>query len=240
MEKQEFVQRLKDQPFSILSDLVYQYILDAIVEVKYVPGSKINTKRIAEELGISRTPVRTALDRLVEEKLVEQVGEKGFKVCPVDWRDCMALYDIRDMIEGNAAYIAANTITDAQLEKLRQSVELMRKAIESGDALAIFEADNQFHEQIVRATGNSYLIDMYHSLKNWIRRYQRSLVATQKYDIKNDRHLVEKHVVIYRAIKNRYSLVAKAEMEDHLHHIYRVLFDGGLITQSPFEGEVSN
>ena len=47
MEKEEFIQTLKDQPFAILSDLVYQYIVDAIVEAKYAPGSKINTKRIS-------------------------------------------------------------------------------------------------------------------------------------------------------------------------------------------------
>ena len=231
MENQEFIQRLKDQPFSILSDLVYQYIVEAIVEVKYVPGTKINTKRIAEELGISRTPVRTALDRLVEEKLVEQVGEKGFKVCQVDWRDCMALYDIREMIEGNAAYIAANTITDRQLEQIKQAILIGRKAMERGDSIAAFEADNLFHEMIVRATGNNYLIDMYNALKIWIRRYQRSLVATQKYDALDDPYIIEKHMVIYRAIKSRYSMVAKTEMENHLHHIYRVLFDGGLVTQ---------
>ncbi|MFQ7397942.1 MAG: hypothetical protein ACLRNW_09015 [Neglectibacter sp.] len=51
---------------------------------------------------MSRTPIRTALERLVEQKLVEQVGEKGFRVCQIDWKDCMALYDIREMIESNA------------------------------------------------------------------------------------------------------------------------------------------
>ena len=238
MEKEEFLQRLEDQPFSILSDLVYQYILDAIVEVKYMPGAKINTKRISEELGVSRTPVRTALDRLVAEHLVEQVGEKGFRVCQVNWQDCMALYDIREMIEGNAANMAANTITDEQLEQLRRTILLSRKARESGDNLAAFEADNRFHELIVRSTGNSYLIDMYNSLKTWISRYQRSLLATQKYDAVSDTHTVEKHIVIYRALKSRYSLVAKTEMVDHLHHIYRILFDGGLVTHPANESEV--
>lgn len=225
MEKEEFIQQLKDQPFSVLSDLVYQYIVDAIVDVKYTPGSKINTKRISEELGISRTPVRTALDRLVKEKLVEQVGEKGYKVCQVDWQDCMALYDIREMIEGNAAYIAANTITDQQLEKLKQAILLYRRACASADPIAAFEADSRFHEIIVRSTGNSYLIDMYLSLKIWIRRYRYALIASQKHDVQDDRYIIEKHIVIYRALKSRYSLVAKTEMVDHLHHIYRILFD---------------
>ena len=74
MDRQELIQYIKDHPFAVLSDLVYQYIVDAIVDVRFVPGSKINTKQISEELGISRTPVRTALERLVDEKLVEQVN----------------------------------------------------------------------------------------------------------------------------------------------------------------------
>lgn len=225
MEKEAFIQQLKDQPFSILSDLVYQYIIEAIVDVKYAPGSKINTKRISEELGISRTPVRTALDRLVKEKLVEQVGEKGFKVCQVDWQDCLALYDIREMVEGNAIYIAANTIRDQQLEMLKQSILQYRKALADEDPIAAFESDSRFHEIIVQSTGNSYLIDMYHALKIWIRRYRYALIASHKHDVQNDRRIIDKHIVIYRALKSRYSLVAKEEMIDHLHHIYRILFD---------------
>lgn len=230
MEIQEFTQRLKDQPFSVLSDLVYKYIQDAIVEAKYAPGSKINTKRISEELGISRTPVRTALEQLEREKLVESVGEKGFKVSLVDWKDCLALYDIREMIEGNAAYIAANTISDAQLEELRRVLARHRKANESGDYRATFENDTLFHEIIVQSTGNAYLNDMFQSLKVWIRRYHYALVSAQKFDMANDLRIIEKQVVIYRAIKNRYSMVAKTEMIDHLHRIYRILFEDELVS----------
>ncbi len=238
MEKEEFSRRLKDQPFSVLSDLVYQYILDAIVEARYAPGSKVNTKRISEELGISRTPVRTALERLEKEKLVETVGEKGFQVSQVDWKDCLALYDIREMIEGNAAYIAANTITDQQLEELKQVIVKHRKANEVEDYRMAFEMDNRFHDIVVRATGNAYLMDMFHSLKVWIRRYHYALVAAQKFDMSNDLRVLDKHVVIYRAIKNRYSMVAKTEMVDHLHKIYRILFDDKLVSCSVPESEV--
>lgn len=235
MDNLEFSQRIQDQPFSILSDLVYQYIVDAIVEFKFPPGAKINTKRVSEELGISRTPVRTALDRLVEERLVEQVGEKGFRVCQVDWQDCMALYDARKMIEGSAAYIAANTITDAQLGQLKQTILDLRSAIKNADASGVFEADNRFHEIIVRSTGNGYLIGMYHALKIWICRYQHSLAAAQGDQVGRDRQIMEKHLVIYRAIKSRYSLVAKTEMEDHLHHIYHELLGKGLVAR-PLSG----
>ena len=230
MEKDEFTQRLKDQPFSVLSNLVYEYIQDAIVEAKYAPGSKINTKRISEDLGISRTPVRTALEQLEKEKLVESVGEKGFKVSLVDWKDCLALYDIREMIEGNAAYIAANTISTQQLDELKQVLIQHRKANEIGDYRQTFEADTRFHEIIVQATRNTYLIDMFNALKVWVRRYHYALVAAQKFDMSNDLRILEKQTVIYRAIKNRYSLVAKTEMIDHLHKIYRILFEDELVS----------
>lgn len=233
MDKQTFLQQLKDQPFSVLSELVYQYIIDAIVDAKYAPGSRINTKRIAEELGISRTPVRTALEQLVKEKLVEQSGEKGFRVCSVDWQDCIALYDIREMLEGNAAYIAANTITHQQLDALKQTIAQYRKACAEGNSVAAFEADSRFHEVVVVSTGNNYLIDMYRSLKIWIRRYRYALLSSQQHNIQDDRRIIEEHIVIYRALKSRYSLVAKAEMERHLHRIYRVLFDrGSSLTES--------
>lgn len=234
MDRQEFMKQIEDQPFSVLSELVYQYLADAIFEVRLVPDSRINTTKIAEDLGISRTPIRTALDRLTEEQLVEQVGAKGFKVRPVDWKDCMDLYDVRQVLEGDAAYIAANTSTTEHYEKLMHSIQLIKKAQAKGDDLAVFEADNLFHETIVEATGNDYIIAQYRSLKPWIRRYQRTLVLTKNHHISSDQQMVSKHQVIYRLIKNRYSLVVKNEMRDHIHHIYRVLFDRGLVgSQNP-------
>lgn len=121
---------------------------------------------------------------------------------------------------------------------MRFSILAAKKARANSDILALFEANNRFHDVIVLSTGNNYLIDMYESLKTWIHRYQHSLIAAQKYDINIDRQTsIDRHVVIYRAIKSRYSMVAKAEMKDYLHHIYRVLFDGGLVTRSPIGSE---
>ncbi len=236
MDKQEFIQRLKDQPFSVLSDLVYQYIADGIIDVTYAPGSKINTKRISEELGISRTPVRTALERLVADKLVEQVGDKGFKVSAIDWKDCLALFDIRAMLEGTSAYVAANTITDGQLAALKQNILQAKALADKGnfpaDIPAFNRLDLQFHELIVRAAGNSYYITMFNTLKPWIIRYTNSMVASGSLDGFHPDLIVTKHAALYRAIKSRYSTVAKTEMEDHLRHIYHVLYDSGLLFQS--------
>jgi len=236
MDRQEFIKQIEKQPFSVLGELVYQYIAHDIIEVHLAPGSKINTTKIAQELNISRTPIRTALDRLVGDGLVEQVGAKGFKVCPVDWKDCIALYDARKVLEGNAAYIAANTATTEHHEKLRYSIQLIKKNQELGDDLAVFEADNLFHETVVEASGNDYIISLYRSLKPWIRRYQRILVLIKNHQTSTDPHLAAKHLVIYRAIKNRYSMVAKNEMSDHVNHIYRVLFDRGLVGNERLNG----
>lgn len=228
MNQQEFMQQIKDQPFSVLGELVYQYIAESIMEVHLEPGAKINTSKIAKELGISRTPIRTALERLAEEGLVEHAGTKGFKVSPVDWSDCMALYDARGVIEGNAAYTSANSSTPEHLEKMMHAIQLMKKAQAKGDNLAVFEADNLFHSVIVESTGNEYLMALYDSIKPWIRHYQRTLVLVNKHQVGDDAQLVSKHIVIYKAIKNRYSMVAKNEMASHINHLYRVIFDRGL------------
>lgn len=226
----EFNRALKENPFSVLSDLVYKYILEEITEVHYIPGEKINAKKISEDLNISRTPVRAALNRLANENFVERFGEKGFKVCQINWHDCIALYDIRAMIECNAAYMAANRITDQLLATLRESIKMLKDAQEKGDTLASFEADNLFHKTIVLASDNKYLIEMHNSLKIYLKLYQRFLQATGKYRISQDNHIVNKHLTIYRAISDSYSHVARTEMDDHLKFIYRILFDGGLVS----------
>ena len=235
MDKQEFFRELSDQPFSVLSELTYRYIADAIIRVEYEPGSKVNTKRIAEELGISRTPVRTALEHLLADGLVEQAGEKGYKVAPVNWRDCLDLYEIRSMLEGSCAYVAANTATAVHFQQMKQNIECCRALVEKGnfpeDIPAFNELDMQFHELVVRAAGNSYYNNMSDVLSLWVRRYTNSMIAGGSLGGFHPERITDKHAVIYRAIRSRYSMVAKTEMEDHLHHIYHVLLDAGLLTQ---------
>lgn len=234
MDRQDFFRQLNDQPFSVLSELTYRYIADAIINVQYKPGSKINTKRIAEELCISRTPVRTALDRLTAEGLVEQVGEKGYKVAPIKWKDCLDLYEIRSVLEGTCAYVAANTATAEHFRLMKQNIEKCHKLVEKGnfpeDIPAFNELDMQFHEIVVRASGNSYYLDMSNTLSLWVQRYTNSMVADGSLGGFHPERITERHEVIYRAIRSRYSMVAKTEMENHLHHIYHVLLDAGLLS----------
>lgn len=233
MDKQTFDKRIKDQPFSVLNELAYQYIVEAIVTVKLVPDSKINTTSIAEELGISRTPIRMALDELMTVGLVDKVGGKGYKVKTVDWNDCMALYDARKVIEGTAAAIATNVINAKELAELGNTIQRSKTAKYDDNPTSFLKQDHDFHALIVTASHNRYFIEMHQQLYIWIQRYQHLLIAYRKFKYQDDVYVEDTHAIIFRALKNRYSSIAQAEMEDHIQHIYRSIFELGWSSYQP-------
>lgn len=230
MDKTNLNTPAERQDTAFLGQQVYQNILNQIVEVQIEPGERINIAKIAADLGVSRTPIRSAMDQLVKDGLVKQVSDRGYQVIPIGITDCFDLCDTRKILEGTAAYLATNKITHADLEILERSVAdaqdcLARKEYGAG---AFAEQDTIFHETLLRAADNRYLVLVYDTIKIRINRY-RHIIATYCKDsaVEDTHHAITKHICILRAIKNRYSSVAKNEMEEHIAYTYRTLFGLG-------------
>lgn len=218
------------QDVAFLGQQIYQNILNQIIEVQIEPGERINIAKLAADLGVSRTPIRTAMDQLIRDGLVKQVSDRGYQVIPIGITDCFDLCDTRKILEGTAAYLATNKITRADLDILEQSVAtaqefLARKEYGVG---AFAEQDTIFHETLLRAADNRYLVLVYNTIKTRITRY-RHIIATYCRDSAEEDtyHAITKHICILRAVKNRYSSVAKNEMEEHIAYTYRTLFSLG-------------
>ena len=86
-----------------LNQRVYEHILRQIIEVQIEPGERINVTKIAEQLQISRTPIRSAMDQLVKDGLIKRVSDRGYQVTPINMADCFNLCDARKILEGTAA-----------------------------------------------------------------------------------------------------------------------------------------
>jgi DNA-binding GntR family transcriptional regulator len=155
------IQRI-DRSHSRLAGEVYDRLVEALVQGAVNPGDRLIQDRLAQELDVSRTPVRDALLRLKEEGVIEPSGRRGYVVRRLTEADLRGLYGARDAVEGHAAAIVSEMGEDA-LDQLRSALAqaTARKFRSSREA---FEANRAFHRAIVEATGNSYLLSFFDAI----------------------------------------------------------------------------
>ena len=149
------------------ADRVYEHVRTAILNRQFADNDLLAEGRIAQETGVSRTPVREALLRLESEGMVRLLPKKGALVLPVsaqEWRDVLATrelvetYCVREIINGGRALMLTSRLTKA--------VDDLQLAAASGDLSAYVSADRDFHATIVAAAGNSILNRLYGSLRD--------------------------------------------------------------------------
>lgn len=209
-----------------LGEQIYQQLLQKVIQLKIKPNEKISIAQMAADMGSSRTPIRTAVERLVEDGLVEQIGDRSYMVSPVSMSDCIDLCDVRKIIEGNAAYMAANNIKSADVAILERSIVDAQNCMKRNDPDGFAVHDEIFHETLLRAADNKYLTMVYDTMKIRMSRY-RYLISHYCRDTAeaDTGHAISKHICILHAIKNRYSSVAQTEMEEHIAYTYRTLYN---------------
>lgn len=134
---------------------VYRALRQAILEGEVGPGERLTSLVIAEQLGVSRTPVRTALVRLEAEGLVNREGGQSARVRALTADEVEEAYDVAMGLEGMLVYRLAQAATDEQLAELAAVVGLMESAADVGDKRAWVGADERFHGLLVELSDNS-------------------------------------------------------------------------------------
>ncbi len=200
-----------DSKLLSLENKVFIKLEDEILSGKLTRGTALTEISLSERLGVSRTPVRSALHRLAEEGLVEAVANKGCVVIGITNADLVDIYKIRVRLEGLASAIAATRITEEGLNILRESVELAEFYISKNDTEKLKELDSEFHETIYKSTGNRLLSKTLSELHRKIKSYRKlSLTVPGRLE----RSVLE-HREIYQAIAMRDA--EKADMLTSLH-----------------------
>src|SRR4029077_11735619 len=131
-------------------------IRDRIVCLDMRPGSVVEEGRLRDELEIGRTPIREALQRLAWENLVRSVPHRGTFVTDVNITDLARITEVRVVLEGHAARLAAERLTGADRESLSMRVEVL-KGGPSLNQRELMRLDQQIHRQIYRAARNAFL-----------------------------------------------------------------------------------
>ncbi len=197
---------------SSLEESVFSVLEEEILNGTLKPGESLTELALVSRLGVSRTPIRGALQRLSEEGLVDTVPNKGAVVVGVDEGDLVDIYNIRMRLEGLAARIAAERMSDADIERLTESVELSEFYIKRADAEKLKELDSEFHNIIYEATGNRLLTKILSNLHKSIKRYRKMSLAIGERHIKS----VGEHREILAAIREKNAPLADELTSKHI------------------------
>jgi DNA-binding GntR family transcriptional regulator len=200
----------------------YLLIRDQIVTLKLAPGSVIEEARLRQELGLGRTPIREALQRLAHENLVTFVPHRGTFVSDINLTDLHRLTEVRTEIEGYAARLAADRATAGDREQM-QALMTELSSIEEADVHQLIRLDQRIHRLVYQATRNAFLQAMLEetfnlSLRIWFLGLDRGVRLKQA---------VEEHRRLLDAIVSRDADAAESVMRQHVtafeHAIRRVL-----------------
>lgn len=218
-----------------LRQQAYQHIQRKILSGELPPGERLSEQNLADEIGISRTPVRSAVRELESEGLLEQVPRYGTIVKKLDRRELAELYDMRVALESFAAECVAEKITPRDIQMLRQLCEEMHKVLEGHEAdpeihdpqtiSRFVEADMNFHLVILRATGNRRLMKSVagsRMLSQW------GGFARKQHDVATLTAVWNHHVTLVNALQAKDPERARCEMADHIRFSKRLaleLFD---------------
>jgi DNA-binding GntR family transcriptional regulator len=194
-----------------LREQIKDVLLQRIVEGSYPPGSRIVETRVAQELGVSQGPVREALRDLEQLGCVVHEPYRGCSVRAFSVDELLDAFPVRAALEALAARLAAERITDDELDALDELLDRMRLAARRGDAHDQSQANASFHATIVRAARNSTLERQWRMLEPFSRTYLT--VSRPGIDLL---HLSERHVPILDALRRHEPDAAAEAMHDHL------------------------
>jgi len=163
---------IKLDSYKPLRDVVCEALREAITSGILQPGERLMETQIAEELGVSRTPVREAIRKLELEGFVIMMPRRGTYVADLSMKDINEVFEIRTSLEVLAAGLAAERITEEELEQLNRLLVKISEYIEAGDLDKIVETDVAFHDILYRASRNNRLVAIINNLREQTSRFR--------------------------------------------------------------------
>ena len=197
-----------------LRDVVFQALRQAIITGEFAPGERLMEIKLADKLGVSRTPVREAIRMLELEGLAVTIPRRGAEVAKMTEKDMEDVLQIRRCLDELAVSLACEKMTSGQLEQLAVELKHFEESIESRDVKQIAEADVAFHDAIYMAADNSKLMTLLNNLREQMYRYRVEYLKDESAYPK----LIEEHQRIYDGLSRKdKDFVVKATGEHIVH-----------------------
>jgi DNA-binding GntR family transcriptional regulator len=194
-----------------LTDRVYENIKALVSTFRVPPGAKLSESELAAEFGVSRTPVREALNRLLKEGFLTFAPNRGFHCRLLDAREIFDLYEVRLMLETNAVRLAAERARNGDLNELEEILRQSSAVPEDGPVDTQLDLDEEFHEGVAQLSGNKELTRMLVNINARIRftrlidmiegrrsrtqaEHRRVLQALQRRDAARGIEVMQRHI----------------------------------------------
>ena len=197
-------------PGTLQGETTYERLCEEIRSGKLPPGSRLRETEIAERLAVSRTPVREAIRRLEADGLVDHLPRSGAVVRKLEYPELMELYEMRTVLEGTAARLAARAASPVELEELVAINDEMRAA--AGRPEVVIGLNRQFHKLLLDAARNRFLLRAMATVENTLLILGSSSMAKPD----RAREAVDEHREVLDALPARDGAAAEAAMRRHM------------------------
>jgi DNA-binding GntR family transcriptional regulator len=203
-----------------LDQKAYQILKSMIIERQLLPGDKIPQEKLAEDLGISRTPLINALKFLEHEKLVQSIPRRGFFVRLFDKAEMISIFELRELLEGLSARRACQNITDREIDQLKGFFRQFAGIKDITDIKAYAREDRRFHNMLTGIGAKEFLKSILETYNIISFSYQTVLSEGL---VRSPNETIHEHLAIIEAISNRDVDSAERLMRRHLSNSAAVL-----------------
>ncbi|MDD5944578.1 MAG: GntR family transcriptional regulator [Clostridia bacterium] len=171
------------RPIMTMKHQVYQILKKEICDGALPPGKWLQEKELAEQLNVSRSPVREALKQLVDEGLAIEYPNKGVFVKEFTTKDIEEIYEARIMLESYAIKNSVKTLTSKNISELMGILERLVKFYNDNDLASYISVDTELHEYIINLSGNSIIVDIYKRIYSQTQQFRiYSLTTKRRFD----------------------------------------------------------
>lgn len=212
---------VKLENYKPLREIVFEHLRDAIIKGTLRPGERLMEMQLADEMGVSRTPVREAIRKLELEGLVIMVPRRGAYVADLSIKDVSETFEIRSALEALAASLAAERITAEENEEMERILVRIGAAIEAGDFQQTVELDEQYHNLLYQASRNDRLMQILNNLREQIQRFRVTTLAMPG----RVHGVLNEHRQIAEAISERNAELAHRLALEHIENAESALME---------------
>lgn len=205
---------IKLDGYKPLRDIVFETLREAIINQTLKPGERLMEIQLAEEMGVSRTPVREAIRKLELEGLVVMVPHKGAYVAGISMKDIHEVYELRSALEALAASLAAVRITDEELEEMERQMVREAKETEENNLQGIVSIDTTFHDLLYQAAHNQRLVQFINILQEQLQRFRAATLSRPG----RSKYALEEHKKIVEALANKDAKLAAKLATEHIEN----------------------
>jgi len=195
-----------------LKEVVFRVLREAIIQGELSPGSRLLEIQLSEQLGVSRTPVREALQMLKEEGLVDIIPRKGAVVAGITEKQMKDVLEVRVAMEELAVRLCAERITQSALLELEEAEKAFEESFGLSDVNNCALCDEKFHSIISEATGNKSLVMMLSAFREQMYRFRVAYLMREEFH----ETLVREHRDILNAIRANNASAAVAVLRRHI------------------------